>query len=51
MDPIPIAEKPMTPKKIIKDKDRKKAGASVPAQGLYLMNVEYPKNSFSEKNI
>ena len=37
--------------KIIKDKDRKKAGASVPAQGLYLMNVEYPKNSFSEKNI
>jgi len=36
---------------IIKIKNRQKSGASVPAQGLYLMNVEYPKNSFSEKSI
>nr|WP_321236961.1 tRNA pseudouridine(38-40) synthase TruA [uncultured Psychroserpens sp.] len=28
---------------IIKSKDRSKAGFSVPAQGLYLVNVEYPK--------
>ena len=36
---------------IIKFKDRSKSGVSVPPQGLYLMNVEYPKNSFSEKYI
>ena len=36
---------------IIKIKDRSKSGVSVPAQGLYLMNVEYPKNSFIEKYI
>ena len=36
---------------IIKAKDRKMAGASVPAKALYLMSVEYPKNSFFEKNI
>ena len=38
-------------KKIIKAKDRKKSGFSVPAQGLYLMSVKYPKNSFGEKSI
>ena len=27
-------------------KDRKKAGFSVPACGLYLVNVEYPKHIF-----
>jgi len=35
-------------KNIIKSKDRKEAGNSVPSQGLYLMNVEYPKNFFCE---
>ena len=35
-------------KRIIKMKDRKASGFSVPAKGLYLMNVEYPKNIFSE---
>ena len=33
---------------IISKKDRKKSGYSVPAHGLYLVNVEYPKNSFCE---
>jgi len=33
---------------IILSKDRSKAGCSVPACGLYLVNVEYPKNSFCE---
>tara|TARA_B100001287_G_C22667568_1_gene523612 strand:+ start:852 stop:1610 length:759 start_codon:yes stop_codon:yes gene_type:complete len=32
-------------------KKRKNSGLSVPAKGLYLIDVEYPKNSFSEKNI
>lgn len=31
---------------IIQSKDRKKAGANVPAQGLYLMKVKYPSNVF-----
>ncbi|MCW5517848.1 tRNA pseudouridine(38-40) synthase TruA [Muriicola sp. Z0-33] len=31
-------------KTIIKSKDRGQAGASVPAKGLYLTQVEYPKN-------
>ncbi len=35
-------------KRIIKIKDRKESGFSVPSKGLYLMNVEYPKNIFSE---
>ena len=30
--------------KIIKDKDRSKAGTSAPAKGLFLMRVEYPKS-------
>ena len=33
---------------IILSKDRSKAGYSVPSCGLYLVNVEYPKNSFYE---
>jgi len=33
-------------KTIIKSKDRNQAGASVPAKGLYLTLVEYPKNIF-----
>tara|TARA_B100001057_G_scaffold409164_2_gene423711 strand:- start:20719 stop:21477 length:759 start_codon:yes stop_codon:yes gene_type:complete len=37
--------------KIFNSKKRKNSGLSVPAKGLYLINVEYPKNSFSEKNI
>tara|TARA_Y100001934_G_C12262683_1_gene730833 strand:- start:1149 stop:1319 length:171 start_codon:yes stop_codon:yes gene_type:complete len=32
--------------KIIDKKDRSMAGFSVPPWGLYLMNVEYPKNCF-----
>jgi len=31
---------------IIRSKDRKKAGANVPPQGLYLTNVKYPGNIF-----
>jgi len=31
---------------IIKSKDRKKAGMNVPAEGLYLTEVKYPKNIF-----
>lgn len=33
-------------KQILESKDRRKAGVSVPAQGLYLTAVEYPKNIF-----
>ena len=33
---------------IIKSKNRSEAGASVPAHGLYLTKVEYPKNIFSD---
>ena len=33
---------------IINSKDRTKAGSSVPSHGLYLVDVEYPKNSFNE---
>ena len=29
---------------IIESKDRSKAGVSVPAHGLYLVKVEYPKD-------
>jgi tRNA pseudouridine38-40 synthase len=31
---------------ILKSKDRKKAGMNVPAEGLFLMRVKYPKNIF-----
>lgn len=31
---------------ILKSKDRKKAGMNVPAEGLYLMEVKYPKRIF-----
>src|SRR5690606_19039060 len=31
-------------KQILESKDRRKAGVSVPAHGLYLTAVEYPKN-------
>ena len=31
---------------IVKSKDRKKAGMNVPAEGLYLVKVKYPKNLF-----
>ena len=31
---------------IISSGDRKKAGMSVPAQGLYLVNITYPKNKY-----
>lgn len=31
---------------ILKSKDRKKAGMNVPADGLYLMDVKYPKRVF-----
>ena len=34
---------------IIIQKDRKKAGFSVPACGLYLVNVEYPKHIFADE--
>ena len=36
---------------IFNSKKVKSSGLSVPAKGLYLIDVEYPKNSFSEKNI
>jgi tRNA pseudouridine38-40 synthase len=29
---------------ILESKDRKKAGRAVPAKGLYLSRVEYPKS-------
>jgi tRNA pseudouridine38-40 synthase len=32
--------------KILKSKDRKKAGMNVPAEGLYLMKVKYPEKIF-----
>ena len=35
-------------KNIIKSKDRAQVGATVPPHGLYLMNVEYPKNILCE---
>ena len=31
-------------KKIIESKDRTKAGFSVPAKGLFLTHIEYPKS-------
>jgi tRNA pseudouridine38-40 synthase len=34
-------------KKIIAQKDRRKAGASVPAHALFLSKVEYPKHTFN----
>jgi tRNA pseudouridine38-40 synthase len=34
---------------ILKSKDRKKAGMNVPPDGLYLMNVKYPKRIFNTK--
>lgn len=34
---------------ILKSKDRKKAGMNVPAEGLYLMDVKYPKRIFNTK--
>jgi len=30
--------------RILDSKDRSEAGTSVPAKGLYLMRIEYPKN-------
>jgi len=33
-------------KQILKSKDRKKAGMNVPAEGLYLTGVKYPKSIF-----
>lgn len=33
-------------KQILESKDRRKAGVSVPAKGLYLTRVEYPENIF-----
>ncbi len=32
--------------RVIKSKDRRKAGFSVPANGLYLTNIQYPNNIF-----
>ncbi|HCR54149.1 MAG TPA: tRNA pseudouridine(38-40) synthase TruA, partial [Cytophagales bacterium] len=32
--------------RIIKSKDRKKAGMNVPPDGLYLVDVKYPKSIF-----
>jgi tRNA pseudouridine38-40 synthase len=34
---------------ILNSKDRQKAGRSVPAHGLYLIQVEYPKAIFDAK--
>jgi len=34
--------------RVIKSKDRKQAGFSVPAQGLYLTKIEYPSNIFMD---
>ena len=34
---------------IVQSKDRKKAGANVPAHGLYLMRVKYPPGIFLNK--
>ena len=31
---------------LIKSKDRRKAGFSVPAHGLYLSRIDYPQNIF-----
>jgi tRNA pseudouridine38-40 synthase len=33
-------------KMIIKSKERSKAGFSVPAHGLYLTDIQYPKNVY-----
>jgi tRNA pseudouridine38-40 synthase len=33
-------------KNIIKSKERSKAGFSVPAHGLYLTDIQYPKNVY-----
>jgi len=35
---------------ILKSKDRKRAGMNVPADGLYLMNVKYPKRIFLKES-
>ena len=34
---------------VIKSKNREIAGYSVPAQGLYLSNIMYPKNFLSDE--
>lgn len=36
--------------KIIKEKDRRGAGMNVPAEGLYLMDVKYPKRIFLDEH-
>ncbi len=36
-------------KQIVESKDRKKAGANVPAHGLYLVSVKYPEGIFYKK--
>ncbi|WP_136464830.1 tRNA pseudouridine(38-40) synthase TruA [Flagellimonas onchidii] len=41
--------KPEDITEILESKDRGKAGASVPAKGLYLAKVSYPKNTFDEQ--
>lgn len=33
-------------RRVIEEKDRCKAGTSVPGQGLFLVNIEYPENIF-----
>jgi tRNA pseudouridine38-40 synthase len=33
--------------KILKSKNRKNAGMNVPAEGLYLMRVKYPRKIFN----
>ena len=35
---------------ILESKDRRKAGASAPAHGLYLTKVVYPEHIFNKKN-
>ena len=35
-------------KKIIESKDRSNAGPSVPAKGLFLTEITYPKNTINE---
>ncbi len=48
---VAVGEKKISIKefvKIIESKNRSKAGASVPAHGLYLLSIKYPKNICDE---
>ena len=36
-------------RKIIASKNRSNAGTSAPARGLYLINIEYPKSIYVQK--